>query len=333
MKDPVSRLTRRANPSNVDPNCVNPTEALEYPWGRLLSRHAQHAAAASAAASSSSDCLRIDPADAAGGDEDAVAEGGGVGSAGRGVPGSSRTGDDDVSRGGGLRRGGRRLSRAPHIQERRWRRAGFCLHVDIHGRRDPGVSGHEIGFSDCDLGVAALIASERQRAAVNRRERQRARDDRTKNDAASLPAPGGGEGTGAGMRGEDGSSGDDECADTCGEDATPYDIVAGAEENVSDPRAHAPAATVSDDDVSDDINRGGDETVGHALRRVLARRIRAFFASWRAPRGGYLPEGESFVVSEDPVLTGMRADGRMTMSQQGVALGRAAALVESTCWR
>lgn len=61
--------------------------------------------------------------------------------------------------------------------------------------------------------------------------------------------------------------------------------------------------------------------VGHALRRALARRLRAFFACWRNPRGGHLPEGETFAVSEAPVLTGMRADGRLTMSQQGVALG------------
>jgi hypothetical protein len=79
----------------------------------------------------------------------------------------------------------------------------------ITGRRDPAVSGGEIGFSDCDLGAAALIAFQ-----------------------------------------------------------------------------------------TETVGKTAESTAGHALRKALARRLRAFFVSWRAPRGGHLPEGEIFIVSE-----------------------------------
>jgi len=35
-----------------------------------------------------------------------------------------------------------------------------------------------------------------------------------------------------------------------------------------------------------------------------------------------------FLLSDNPVLTGMRTDGRMTMSQQGVALGMTSVQIE-----
>lgn len=89
----------------------------------------------------------------------------------------------------------------------------------------------------------------------------------------------------------------------------------------------APAGAQRGEMVDGD-NDGIDSEVGHALRRALARRIRAFFAEWLTPRGRHLPKGETFVVSEDPVLTGMRADGRMTLSQQGVALGLISVQIE-----
>ena len=51
-----------------------------------------------------------------------------------------------------------------------------CLHVDIHGRRDPSTSASEIGPGDCDIGAAALEDADpalgrRLRAAMGRRLR------------------------------------------------------------------------------------------------------------------------------------------------------------------
>jgi hypothetical protein len=195
-----SRMERRANPANCDPNCVTPAEALEYPWGRLLSRHAAVAAAAAAAAAVAAATgaearraraagLRTAGANGAagvkaagaggadgaryhGGDDDdgriIHGSGGGGGAGGWGgdmgafQPGCSPRTDEDACRGGSHRHAceaetvtgtGTGVGCSHRQRRRRRRRQLGCLHVDVHGRRDPGVGGHEIGFSDCDLGV------------------------------------------------------------------------------------------------------------------------------------------------------------------------------------
>ena len=258
-----SRLLRRANPANRDPNCVTREEALTHPWGRLLSLHAAGARAV-AVATGVADGDRDGDEDE---DEDEDVSPLDVISEARRDGRENGSEDDGECRRGdrasGSETGTTTTTGKEELDDRRRRRwlrqrcrqRGIgTLHVDIHGRRDPAVSAHDIGFSDCDLGLAALIASERRRLASE----------------------------------------------------------------------HHRVDNVEDENGEDDQQ----ETIGNALRRALGRRLRTFFASWRQPIGGYLPEGERFVVSEDPVLTGMRADSRMTISQQGVELGLTSVQVE-----
>ena len=88
-----------------------------------------------------------------------------------------------------------------------------------------------------------------------------------------------------------------------------------------------------------------------ARTRALARELRAFFRAWEAGgwgeggRGGRRLGGERrerereleraltsnalrFAVNEAPVLTGVRPDGRLTLSQPGVARGLASVQLE-----
>ena len=109
-----------------------------------------------------------------------------------------------------------------------------CLHVDIHGCRDPSTSATEIGPGDCDIGAAALEAA--------------------------------------------------------------------------------------------------DPALGRRLRAAMGRRLRAFLDAWTREDGDRVGgEGggeDTFVVNEDPVLTGRRPDGMWTLSQQGTALGLASVQIE-----
>ena len=125
-----SRLTRRPNGTNRDPNCVEPSEVLEYNWGRLLARHASRTAA---------------------GDDSGESHEEGGGNARDDDPESSlETREDREQRVTGRRAEEEGEEDGDRRRRRRWME---CLHVDIHGRRDPAVGAHEIGFSDCDLGV------------------------------------------------------------------------------------------------------------------------------------------------------------------------------------